>query len=122
MEYNKTTHEERMNILNDYAKGKPVEDIANDTGYGAPTVRAVMNRLLELTWELEGRNGQCPGIRKLRKMGMFEEMILIANRKEDALKEAYGRKQGAYRIVGEPKEELNFIQRFIAWVKGIFNA
>ena len=121
MEYNKTTHEERMNILNDYAKGKPVEDIANDTGYGSPTVRAVMNRLLEITWELEGRKGPCPGIRKLRKMGMFEEMILIANRKEDKLKEVYGRKQGAYRIVDEPEDEPNFIQRFIAWVKGLFS-
>ena len=117
MEYKQTAHKERMFMFNEYAKGKSVEDVARETSNNPATVRFVINRLLGLAWQSEGREGECPGVRQLKKIGMWTEIVLVANRNEKFLEENYGRRGSSTGYVIRPE---SLWDRIVNWLKGIF--
>lgn len=88
----RTTHEERMMFLDRYSMGWPTTLIAKETGHDAQSIAWAINRMLELTWECEGRDGPPLKIRGLKKAGLFSDLILSAKRHEAMLKDLYGRK------------------------------
>jgi IS30 family transposase len=123
MSKNPTTHEQRMMMINMYASGLSMKEVAERTNTHTATVSAAIRRMFDLAWQAEGW-GNCPTVRQLKRMGMFSETVMCLHRNEKAVEASYGHRsvKKAKRVRVHSKidgQPAGFFARLGKWLENL---